>query len=187
VLFFNSALMACAAARIDGRDAGLDAGLRTAWHNIERIFLWSFAAATVGFVLQLLEQHRGLRRLIVSSLGLGWSLATFFVLPVLIFEDTDVFGAFQRSAALFRRQWGNEVTCNVGFGLLYFLLTLPACASPFLFPVLGALATAAMALGYLALLFVVMTAVQSIFVVELYRFASRGGGAGSDDLQNVFT
>jgi hypothetical protein len=42
------------------------AGLRTAWSNVERIFLWSFAAATVGFVLQTLEQSRGLRSLIAS-------------------------------------------------------------------------------------------------------------------------
>lgn len=33
---------------------------------------------------------------------MAWSLATFFILPVLLFEDTDVYGAFKRSAALFR-------------------------------------------------------------------------------------
>jgi cobalamin synthase len=74
--------------------------------------------------------------------------------------------------------------------VLYLLLMLPACLAPFLFPVVGVLAAALGALAYLIVLYVALTAVQSIFVVELYRFATRGhadGGFGPDELQNAFS
>jgi hypothetical protein len=189
VLFFNSALMACAYLRISGGDPSLGAGLRTAWENVGRIFLWSFVAATVGFVLRLLEQHSVLRRFVASLLELAWSLGTFFIVPVLILEDWDVFGSLKRSAELFRSQWGNEVAGNFSFGVLYFLLSLPAIVVGTACIKLAPILCALLGIGYFMLLFVIMTAVQGIFVVALYRYATGKSDGGFDSalLKNAFS
>src|SRR5207302_8799991 len=168
IIFFNSALMACANIRLSGGDPTLGDGFRFAWENVERILLWSLIAATVGILLRMLAQSRVLRWVVGPVLQLGWSLATFFIIPVIIFEDLDVLDSFQRSADLFRRRWGEEVTSNFSFSVLFGLLAIPGvmliCVSRFS-SVVGVFAPAL----YLAVLYCVSTALQGIFVVALYR------------------
>jgi hypothetical protein len=172
IIFFNSALMACANIRLSGGDPTLGDGFRFAWVNVERILLWSLIAATVGVLLRMLEQSRVLRWVVAPVLEVGWSLATFFVIPVIIFEDLDVLDSFKRSADLFRRRWGEEVTSNFSFSVLLALLAIPG--------MLGVMSRSSSVVGvvaaalYLALLYVVSTALQGIFVVALYRCATHG-------------
>jgi len=173
IIFFNSALMACANIRLSGGDPTLGDGFRFAWENVERILLWSLIAATVGVLLRMLEQSRVLRWVVGPLLEVGWSLATFFIIPVVIFEDLDVLDSFKRSADLFRRRWGEEVTSNFSFSVLLGLLAIPG--------ILGVMSRSSSVVGvvaaslYLALLYVVSTALQGIFVVALYRSATDGG------------
>jgi hypothetical protein len=173
IIFFNSALMACANIRLSGGDPTLSDGFRFAWENVERILLWSLIAATVGILLRMLEQSRVLRWVVGRALELGWSLATFFIIPVIIFEDLDVLGSFKRSADLFRRRWGEEVTSNFSFSVLFGLLAIPGvmliCVSRSS-SVVGVVAAGL----YLALLYIVSTALQGIFVVALYRCTTDG-------------
>src|SRR5207302_875354 len=95
IILFHSALMACANIRLSGGDPALGDGFRFAWENVERILLWSLIAATVGILLRMLEQSRVLRWVVGRVLELGWSLATFFIIPVIIFEDLDVLGSYR--------------------------------------------------------------------------------------------
>lgn len=175
IIFFNSALMACANIRLSGGDPTLGDGFRFAWENVERILLWSLIAATVGILLRMFEQSRVLRWVVGRALELGWSLATFFIIPVIIFEDLDVLGSFKRSADLFRRRWGEEVTSNFSFSVLFGLLALPGMmvgvTSVRQFSSVVGVVVAAL---YLALLYVVFVALQGIFVVALYRYAIHG-------------
>src|SRR5438105_2944602 len=167
IIFCNSALMACANIRLSGGDPTLGDGFRFAWENVERILLWSLIAATVGILLRMLEQSRVLRWTVGRVLEVGWSLATFFIIPVIIFEDLDVLGSFKRSADLFRRRWGEGVTSNFSFTVLFGLLAIPGVM---LSSVIGVVAAAL----YLALLYIVSTALQGIFVVALYRCTTDG-------------
>ena len=172
IIFFNSALMACANIRLSGGDPTLGDGFRFAWVNVERILLWSLIAATVGVLLRMLEQSRVLRWVVGPVLELGWSLATFFIVPVIIFEDLDVLGSFKRSAHLMRLWVGEEVTSNFSFSVLLALLAIPG--------MLGVVSRSSSVVGvvaaalYLALLYVVFVALQGIFVVALYRYAIHG-------------
>jgi hypothetical protein len=48
-------------------------------------------SATVGIILHLIERRAGiLGRIATSFIGIAWSLATFFVVPVLILENKGV-------------------------------------------------------------------------------------------------
>ena len=98
ILFFNSALMACANVRLAGGRPRLGDGLRYAGANAARILLWALIAATVGVLVYVLERSRILGWIVGRVFEVAWSLATFFIVPVIIFEDLDVFSAFKRSA-----------------------------------------------------------------------------------------
>jgi len=198
VIFFNSGLMTFASLRLAGIDPTLADGFRAAFSHIGRILLWAIVAATVGLVLQMLERRANLiTRLILSAIDIAWSLATYFIIPVMILEDVDVFEALKRSAALIKRQWGTEVVSNFSFSLLFSPLSLPAFALGLLAAFIGVdfgpvplIALLAVFLAYLILLYEVAVALQGIFVVALYRYANNEHMPGSfslDLMKSAFT
>jgi len=100
VIFFNSALVACANIRLSGGDPRVGDGLRTAASRIHRIMAWALVASTVGLLLQSLQNRRNklIGSLFASLLGLSWTLITYLIVPVIIFEDRSMFKSISRSA-----------------------------------------------------------------------------------------
>jgi hypothetical protein len=175
IVFFNSALVACANIRLSGGDPTVRAGLRIAFLRLHRIAAWTLVAATVGLVLQSLKNRRNvLGGLLGAAIGLGWTLITYLIVPVLIFEDCGVFGSIQRSAELFRKHWGEQVAGSFGFGLLGLLMFIPGFLLGalvwFYDPVSGII----VGVVYLLILATVSSAVRSVFTAALYRYASAG-------------
>ncbi len=176
VVFFNSALVGCANIRLSGGNPTVRDGLRIAIQHIDRIAYWAFIAATVGVILSVLrDKSKGLLgKLLTGGLGLGWTLVTYLIVPVLILEDRTTYDSMQRSAELFRKRWGEEIAGDFGFGLLNILLFLPAIALGLvLYRVDPALAII-FVVWYIIILAAISSAVKGIFTVVLYRYASTG-------------
>jgi Family of unknown function (DUF6159) len=175
-IFFNVALVTIASNRLAGGHATLNDGLQTAWNRKWRIFQWALLAATVGMLLKMLQRRLGfVGRIITSMIGFVWTLASFFVVPVLAAEDMGPVEALYQSAQIFRETWGEEVVGGFSFGLIFFLLALPGLLLPLLgarFRQTGMLAGLAVAVIYWLLLGVVSSAAQGIFVAALYRYAT---------------
>ncbi len=55
-------------------------------------------------------------RLVVRLIGVAWTLASYFVVPVLAEEDLGPIEALRRSADLFRETWGEQVDGDLLFG-----------------------------------------------------------------------
>ena len=73
-------------------------------------FRGALLSATVGILLRMSEARTSwLWRLVGGWIGLAWTLASYFVVPVLAAEDVGPAEALQRSADLFRETWGEEV------------------------------------------------------------------------------
>jgi hypothetical protein len=129
VIFFNVVLVSIASDRLRGGHATLNDGLQIAWQRKGRIFQWAFLAATVGMLLRALEDRLGwLGRMIVSWIGVAWSLATYFVAPILAAEDIGPMEALYRSAGIFRETWGEELVGGFSFGLIFMFLAIPGLA-----------------------------------------------------------
>src|SRR5207302_2509142 len=107
---------------------------------------WALLAATVGIILRIVEGRLSwLGRLIVRLVGAAWSLAAYFVVPVLAFEDLGPVDALKRSAHLFRENWGENLTGGFSFGYICGLLALPGVILWFV--AAGVLGAAGMFLG----------------------------------------
>ena len=176
-VFFNVALVSIASNRLGGGQATLNDGLQAAWNRKWSILQWAILAATVGVLLNMLEERlKVLGRFVASLIGLAWTLASFFVVPVLVAEDMGPVEALYKSADVFREAWGEEVVGGFSFGLIFALLAIPAA----LFPVLGAqlggtagiLAGAVAAGLYWLVIATVGSAARGIFVAALYRYAT---------------
>lgn len=100
-VIFNVALVFGATDRIEGRSPTVGSCLAQAWQRKGVVFRWAVVSAVVGTAIRLLEQRLGLLgRLIGLAGGLAWAVATFFVIPVLAFEDIGPLEAVKRSSSI---------------------------------------------------------------------------------------
>jgi hypothetical protein len=140
-------------------------------------------SATVSVVLRQLEQRAGLvGRLVIGLVGIAWALVTYLVVPILVLEGVGTVDAVKRSAAMFKRTWGENMVGNLGLGLVTFLAMLVGFALIGGGAALGAAADNAVVAAPLVLIGVVWVAVViagsaalgGIFRVALYRYAADG-------------
>jgi uncharacterized protein DUF6159 len=191
VVYFNVALAAAAQQSIDGRDTGLRDGLTVARTRRGFIAKWALLEVVLGLLLSVIGAlltdagARTLSSLVSATAGFAWSVATFFVIPVLALEGLGPRDAITRSIDLIRSRWGEAVVGRTGIGAVVFLIAvLPvvglAVLATELDPVNPALAGVAYALFALGVVVTIVlgSALSVIFRVELYRYATAGGLTG---------
>jgi hypothetical protein len=179
-IFFQAAVVAGATERMRGGDPTVGSALAAAGRRIGPILMWAVVAATVGTLLRIVHDRVGfVGRIVAGLLGAAWSLATFFVVPVLVLEEHSIVDSFTRSVSVFRQTWGETVVggTTLGAAAVCAWLTLVALTG------LTAMAAGVAALAVFAigavLLMIFFSALQGVYVASLYQFAT-GGTAGLD-------
>ena len=193
-IYFQVALVASVKLRLSGGNPTLGYGVREANKRLGTVLTWTVIAAIVGLLLRLLEgaarnNTRGWGRIVaqiaIGLVGMAWSLATFFVIPVIAYEGVGSFEAIKRSVGVIKRSWGEAVVGQAGITLVMGLLALIVGAA---FGIVGILAltsgsTAGLAIGIvlisiavLGVLFIVAlsSTLQSIYTTALYEYATAG-------------
>lgn len=174
--FFQAALVAGAMQRLNGGDPTLGSALGAATKRLPALFLWGVIAATVGMILRGIQERSGLvGKIVAGLLGVVWSLATFFMVPILVMEQQPVGASFKSSWALFKKTWGETVVGNLGLGLIGFVgfLLVAALTGLFVYLKLPVVAVLVGVVGFIGLM-VVMSALSGIYLASLYRFATTG-------------
>ena len=176
VVFFNAALVFAANSRFQGEPVEIADAIRAAAARSHVLLPWAIVSATVSIVLRAVEQRGGVFGRIVGSLaGVAWSVVTFLVLPILVFEGIGPIAAVKRSGELFKRTWGENLMTNAGIGLVGVLAVLVGAVPLVLLLAVGGpvavVGIVAFVLWCVAVL-LVSTALTGIFQVALYRFAT---------------
>lgn len=178
--FFLAATVEMASLRMEGQDPTLSDGLAKAWERKGILLAWALVAATVGIVLRALRNRaRGLLGQVLGALlEIGWAVATFLVVPVLVHRDVGPIDAIKTSGSMMRDTWGEAATGVTATGIVFLLLGLLG-----LFPLaLGlsagsaalAVAGIALALAWWGLLAAANSAVAGILKAVLFRLAETG-------------
>jgi hypothetical protein len=192
-IFFSSAMIIYASLRLKGEKPSVLDAIKIAGKNSPNILLWALFSATIGIVLELIDKIIGKRfDFLTSILGTAWSLATFFVIPVMVFENKTPLNAMKESAVLFKKRWGETITGWVGIGLYIILLwllgilllagaakILPDTMFLFLLPFF---------IAYTISLVILYNALNAIYVASLYHFATTGeakGGFSGETIRNA--
>src|SRR6267143_2940915 len=178
-IYFNAAVMGAAMIRLDGGDPTISDGLKVANENLKRVAGWALVSATVGLVLRALAERFGfIGRIVAGFAGVAWGIATYLVVPVLIFEKIGPWAAVKRSGSLLRQTWGEAAGGYLTLGAIFVLLALPGVlflvVGALIGGIIGVLVGFAIAVVYWLLLGLLGAAAQSMLVTALYRYATTG-------------
>jgi hypothetical protein len=182
--FFNAAFYNEILKALAGDPVSVRAGLSFAWFRVRSILMWSLFAGAVGLIIKALEERFGwVGRWVMRFVGVIWSVASVFAIPVLIREGgTNPLTMLRNSASVLRKTWGESLIGYVGVTLgswillaasLAFLAGMIVAAAVLKSPLLILSAflvwlTAMVFLGYL-------TAVAGhVYRCALYVYASEG-------------
>lgn len=171
VVFFNTALVHCTRLYFRGEEVTIEKGLKFAMSRIGAIFAWSMFAATIGTILRLIEENAGwIGKIVIGLIGVIWSIATFFVVPVIAYENLGPLDAFKRSSQIMKNKWGESLAGTFSFGLVQIIAVLVIGIPLF---IIGALIhpVAGVMLAVLGILLIsaVISAAQTIFISAVYH------------------
>ena len=179
VIFFNVGLISCVYARLQGKDMTVSEGLGNAARHLTSIFVWAVIAATVGLILRMIEDRAGLVGQIATAfIGGMWTLVTLFVLPVMIFEEKGVGTSIKESFSLFKKTWGESAIGSLSIAIVFMavgavgvLLLIGAFFSGNAILIMAGIALFVILIAVLSVLY---SAMQGIFMVTLYTYAKTG-------------
>ena len=179
--FANAALVHAAGESFSGEEPSVVRSLKATWDRAGIIAVWAVIAAVVGTLIRAIESRSSIgAKIIAMVFSAGWSIATFFVVPVIVFEDVSVRGMFGESLGTFRRTWGESAGAGIGIGVITGLGTLVAAFLAFnvpvmLFPSLGGFAVGVVLAGSVAVVgFLVHGALWGVVKTALYSYAQTG-------------
>lgn len=174
-IFFRGALVSGAHERMTGGDPTVRSSIAGAVERLPKLFSWAVLTTIVGSILRAIEQRSGaLGRFVVSLVGMAWTVTTFLVIPVIIIENTGAVPSTKRSVELFKRTWGENLSAQVGFGLIGFAVFLPLIAIGVIGAMIGTLigfVLIALAIVGAAIAMMVLSALGAIFQTALYHYA----------------
>jgi hypothetical protein len=195
-VFFNTAIAAAASAALDGRHLSVRQALAVPTRKLPTVALWSLIAAVVGFLLEQAASRLPLGGSIAARLvGLGWSLASLFAVPIIALEDCSAPDALKRSAHLVKKRWGEGIggslIIGAWTGIAVLLAAVVFVAAAVATNDVPAVRDAVIVLGVLVLAAIValQLVVRQTFAVALYRYATDGHAHGpfaEGDLQSPF-
>jgi hypothetical protein len=121
MIYLNCAMVGCVLTSLEGGNPSIRGGLAMANSHIKQIFLWSLLTGIVSTLIdQICRYIPGFGGKILAFLGgTAWSIATFLVVPILVFEKNGAIGSVKRSAYLLRKTWGEQIVTMVGTGLFF--------------------------------------------------------------------
>jgi hypothetical protein len=198
--FFNVAFYNEIFNALNGNQVSIIRGIRVARAKIKFILTWSMFAGVVGIIINTLEDKFGfVGRWVLRLIGIAWSVASIFVIPVIIREEksTSPLKLLKSSALMLKKTWGETVIgfmgISIGFGIFTSLtLILILITVPIVFGLLLANFWAAIATVFLEIICLLAFAffwslASNIYRCALYMYASEGivPGPFDEEMMNM--
>jgi hypothetical protein len=169
VIFFNTALMHCAVKTFYDEETTLADGISFSMSRIVKILGWTIVSATIGIILEVIANTGKIGQIVTAFMGIAWSLLTFFVVPILVFQDKGVIESIKDSGRMMKDKWGESLTMNMSFGLFQILGVILAAGLGFLITKINLVLGIAVAVVAAVLVLTVFAAAKTIFIAAVYN------------------
>jgi hypothetical protein len=162
-----------------GERVSVVSGLAFAVSRFRAIVVWTLVASSIGILLQLLAERLGwLGRLVLVLVGISWSAAATFVIPVIIREESaNPLTLLKASASTIRKTWGESVFGYVELqsGAIPLMIVLAvlfrsvrATTDPTLFILIATI------IAIFAIWLTIINTARAVYRCALYVYATEG-------------
>ncbi|MDE3183763.1 MAG: hypothetical protein KGM16_10125 [Bacteroidota bacterium] len=170
IVFFNMALVHCTSLYFKGEEVTVQKGIDFSMSRIGSILGWAIFAGLIGGILKIIQENVGsLGKIITGLVGIVWSIATFFVVPVIAYEDLGPVAAFKKSAMLMKEKWGESIGAGFSFGLIQLSGIAVIALVAFAVAAINTIAGIAIGILLFLLMSVMISTVKTIFISAIYH------------------
>ena len=187
--FFNVAFYSEIMRALNGSEVSIMRGFKFACSKIVPILMWSLFAGIVGYIIQAISEKLGfIGKIVMSLIGMAWSVASVFAIPVIIREENNInpLDYLKKSALTIKKTWGEGLVGYLGFGGLSLIVVLSSMFL-FLLPLVilsivlfkeGALVPVLSVCGVWVIMLIaysyIVGVAEKIYLCSLYVYASEG-------------
>lgn len=187
--FFNVCVVYTIKKRFEGGNATFFESLGFGFSKLKLIFAWSIVSATVGLVLNILNNvaeklgpvGKIIMNITVSVLGGVWGIITIFVVPAMVYDNVGPLTAIKNSVETLKKTWGESLIRYVGLGLVQLVIFLGILFVGIIFsiilllvlPLLGIIMFL-VTLVLLILVVLIFTLLNTVFNTALFVYAKTG-------------
>ena len=125
--FFNVAFYHEILAALSGQAVSIGRGLKFALTKLSSILMWTLFAGLVGLIIKTIEERMALvGRIIGRLIGIAWSVASVFVIPVIVREEqtANPVSMLRKSATVLKRTWGEALIGYAGLSFANLVILL---------------------------------------------------------------
>jgi hypothetical protein len=170
IVFFNMALVHCTSLYFKGEEVTVQKGIDFSMSRIGSILGWAVFAGVVGGTLKIIQENVGsVGKIITGLIGIVWSIATFFVVPVIAYENLGPIAAFKKSALLMKEKWGESIGAGFSFGLIQLGAIALIVLIAFAVSAINMIAGIAVGVLLLLLMSIIISTVKTIFISAIYQ------------------
>ncbi len=185
-VFWNAAIIASAYERMTtGRNPSFSYGIKQAMKCFPQILIWGLISGTVGVIIGFFEAMAESDNIVVAIIGhiisfmisFAWWMTTFFVVPMIVLENSGVFESMKKGPKLFDETWGENIVASVGTGIINFIVILTiivVCLPLFIFGEIGAALAFILIVIGIAISSLFFTACDAVNKASLYYYAKTG-------------
>ena len=129
----QAAVMTMANEVFEGKNPSIGSGIKNVFKHGKSLLGFALLEGTVGLILRAIQnagKDNAILKIVTSIIsfvaGFAWTVATYFAIPFLIFQEAHTFEAIKKSTELIRSKWGAALRVNVAVGALMtlgFILT----------------------------------------------------------------
>lgn len=175
--FFSAGLVDQTRTVLQGGDPSLRAGLQSAWGVKTPLIIWAVISATVGLIIDAISESDSIfAQILAVVLGVSWSLLTFFIIPVIVFEKPSTTDMFRQSGQRFKETYGETIIGMFGATIAGLVVGIPFfLAGVAALEILGSLLVGGpLIIIGIALAQVVSFTIRGIVKTGLYFYAQEG-------------
>src|SRR3989344_2191918 len=188
--FFNVGIVHIARTRFKGGDATFMDGIRTAGKHLKHIIGWSLLTATVGLLLNILDnqsREKGgiigiIGRIVASLIGMAWAIVSLFVIPAMVIKGIGPIDALKSSVVAVKKTWGESLIRHFGLGLIQGMITLigillflvPGVYALFVGSLVGGIILIGIFIVYVMIVSILFSSANTIFNTALFLYAEEG-------------
>ncbi|MDZ7755880.1 DUF6159 family protein [Rhodohalobacter sp.] len=183
IIFFNSGAILYAIKHIRGEEPTFGEVFNELRNRLAHLLGWTAIAATVGIIINTIEnQSDFIGKIVAGLIGLSWTVTSFLVLPVLVIERKGPIESLKESAGMLKKSWGEQLIGHFSFGLIFAILLIGAAAITIPLFMLGEIF---IFIGFAVLILfglilgVFQWILQSIFMATLYLYVREDRLPGS--------